>query len=561
MNSFITIKVNPPHTKQYLRFSIGYADEEDRHHQQAENAAAASSLSTNDLHPPNDDESPTSPTLSTDPNFPTANNLTDPHSTGTVPTGSSRTGINRARHASNNISLSLVNPHALMSEIDENLAADFDGSFSGLGIDINATSYSMSEALLALPNLSISSTQMFKQEAMSPKPAGIGKESSGPILYFKEEPNSVNQSPILMVANKNSGGKIGGSRVTTKRHQKVASAAAKNLEALDLSNDEAHLPETSGNHVQDGRMESSTAQKISFIGSVSRESSCEGGTGNNLTGNQHLYHTNKTLLNLQQSNNAQSSSSNNYNNIANLSGSHPNLSLAGASVPAIAPASHEENINKKQTVYDATVHRLVDVKHSQIPTVKAHKVILPLQSSTESLPVPHTDLTAIASSSSPVTGTNSSGKIISQSSRTNAKRTNVEPSHNNETHDFSLHGILAGGNGIGLDDPNETFQYILAAATSNATKLNEPSITYLNQGQAYELRLKKLGDLSPYRGSKNRLLKCKVRICFHERRLQYMELEQLAEWSLKHQNERVLELDVPLRYTLLKVLPYNYSGT
>ena len=101
-----------------------------------------------------------------------------------------------------------------------------------------------------------------------------------------------------MVANKNSGGKIGGSRVTTKRHQKVASAAAKNLEALDLSNDEAHLPETSGNHVQDGRMESSTSQKISFIGSVSRESSCEGGTGNNLTGNQHLYHTNKTLLNL-----------------------------------------------------------------------------------------------------------------------------------------------------------------------------------------------------------------------------------------------------------------------
>ena len=78
---------------------------------------------------------------------------------------------------------------------------------------------------------------------------------------------------------------------------------------------------------------------------------------------------------------------------------------------------------------------------------------------------------------------------------------------------------------------SENFQYILAASTSTATKLNEPSITYLNQGQAYELRMKKLGDLSSYRSKK--LLKCVLRICFHERRLQYMEAEQIKEWSLK----------------------------
>ena len=96
------------------------------------------------------------------------------------------------------------------------------------------------------------------------------------------------------------------------------------------------------------------------------------------------------------------------------------------------------------------------------------------------------------------------------------------------------------GGGAGEDQPNK-FQYILAACTSNATKVNEPSITYLNQGQAYELRLKKLGDLSPYRrgggvggNDKNRLLRCIIRICFHERRLQYMEMEQLNEWSSKH---------------------------
>ena len=93
---------------------------------------------------------------------------------------------------------------------------------------------------------------------------------------------------------------------------------------------------------------------------------------------------------------------------------------------------------------------------------------------------------------------------------------------------------------------SENFQYILAASTSTATKLNEPSITYLNQGQAYELRMKKLGDLSAYRNKK--LLKCVLRICFHERRLQYMEAEQISEWSMKHPGERIIDLDLPLSY-------------
>jgi transcription factor CP2-like protein len=35
----------------------------------------------------------------------------------------------------------------------ESLAADFDGSLSGLGADLSTASYDMSEALLALPSL------------------------------------------------------------------------------------------------------------------------------------------------------------------------------------------------------------------------------------------------------------------------------------------------------------------------------------------------------------------------------------------------------------------------
>lgn len=40
------------------------------------------------------------------------------------------------------------------------------------------------------------------------------------------------------------------------------------------------------------------------------------------------------------------------------------------------------------------------------------------------------------------------------------------------------------------------FQYILGAATSVATKVNEESLSYLNQGQSYEIKVKKLGDLT-----------------------------------------------------------------
>ncbi|XP_050306399.1 transcription factor CP2-like protein 1 isoform X2 [Anthonomus grandis grandis] len=89
------------------------------------------------------------------------------------------------------------------------------------------------------------------------------------------------------------------------------------------------------------------------------------------------------------------------------------------------------------------------------------------------------------------------------------------------------------------------FQYVLAAATSIATKQNEDTLTYLNQGQSYEIKLKKLGDLSMYRG---KLLKSVVRICFHERRLQYMEKEQMESWQKARPGDRILEVDIPLSY-------------
>lgn len=109
------------------------------------------------------------------------------------------------------------------------------------------------------------------------------------------------------------------------------------------------------------------------------------------------------------------------------------------------------------------------------------------------------------------------------------------------------------------DETDSRFQYILAAPTSIATKTGEPSLTYINQGQSYEIKIKKLGDISGH--YKKKWLRSTIRICFHERRLQYIESEQIAEWSKTHPNERILEIDMPLSYGIADVKqdPSNLS--
>ncbi len=311
-----------------------------------------------------------------------------------------------------------MNPQ--LSEIDDNLAANFDDSLSGLGVDLSAANYSMSEALLALPNLSISSGQMFKHEVVNANsPSARAHEER-----CKEEP----------LSRESSTGANG-------------SGTPQNFGALDLSNDEAHLPD-SATTIEVGPK--------TFIGSVSKE---------------------KTKTQTVKS-----------------GGSEERCAEA-------VPGGRQRRVSDDG-----------DKRGSQKPSInRSHKVILPLIGG--ATPV---SAVAVAPPEHPV----SSAKA--------------------ET----------------LDRLNETacgdkFQYILAAATSLATKINDPSITYLNQGQAYELRLKKLGDLSAYH---KRRLKCVLRICFHERRLQYMEAEQIAEWRAAHPGERILDVDLPLSYGVIDVV-------
>ena len=448
----------------------GYADEEDHHQSLLESNLEDAHA----VHPPH---SPTGQTLG--------------HS---IPS--------RIR----NISLSaLVNHHTLMSDIDENLATDFDGSFSGLGVDINASNYSMSEALMALPNLSISSSQMFKQEAVSPVPPATGKST----FNFKDEPSP--HSPTAKAAKSSGGSASGGGK--GKRHSSQgrttknsangssngANSAAKNLEALDLSNDEAHFPETvisSDAGTKEGQSGPAGGSKTTFTGSVSRESSSDGKV-QDYASPGHFVAPPPAATSTSPSG---SSSFGGF--VVNFSGSHPNLSLAGASVPSTVVQEPKKTTISLQP--DRRLSSPTSAARHQSNSYKTHKVILPLQP-----PAP--------------------------------------PPLTKSSPDFPV------------DLESSKFQYILAAQTSNATKIHEPSITYLNQGQAYELRLKKLGDLSQLN---NRLLLCKVRICFHERRLQYMELEQLMEWSAEHPRERVLDLDIPLSYGIINpYIPPSYDAT
>ncbi|XP_070963614.1 transcription factor CP2-like isoform X2 [Oncorhynchus clarkii lewisi] len=90
------------------------------------------------------------------------------------------------------------------------------------------------------------------------------------------------------------------------------------------------------------------------------------------------------------------------------------------------------------------------------------------------------------------------------------------------------------------------FQYVLCAATSPAIKLHDETLTYLNQGQSYEIRMldnRKLGELPEITG---KMVKSIIRVVFHDRRLQYTEHQQLEGWRWNRPGDRILDLDIPM---------------
>ena len=74
--------------------------------------------------------------------------------------------------------------------------------------------------------------------------------------------------------------------------------------------------------------------------------------------------------------------------------------------------------------------------------------------------------------------------------------------------------------------------FSLVAATSPSTKVNEESLTYLNQGQSYGIRMKRrIEEFQRMKLPMNTPLRVQLRVVFHDRRLQNQEEEQLKIWS------------------------------
>ncbi|KAG9329214.1 hypothetical protein JZ751_004699 [Albula glossodonta] len=97
-----------------------------------------------------------------------------------------------------------------------------------------------------------------------------------------------------------------------------------------------------------------------------------------------------------------------------------------------------------------------------------------------------------------------------------------------------------------IETKNPPFQYVLCASTSPAVKLHDETLTYLNQGQSYEIRMldnRKMGELQELT---NKTVKSIVRVVFHDRRLQYMEHQQLEGWKWNRPGDRLLDMDIPM---------------
>uniref|UniRef100_A0AAY4C730 Grh/CP2 DB domain-containing protein n=1 Tax=Denticeps clupeoides TaxID=299321 RepID=A0AAY4C730_9TELE len=89
------------------------------------------------------------------------------------------------------------------------------------------------------------------------------------------------------------------------------------------------------------------------------------------------------------------------------------------------------------------------------------------------------------------------------------------------------------------------FQHVLCAPTSPAVKVHDETLTYLNQGQSYEIRMLNR-KLVEYTDLSSKCVKSIVRVVFHDRRLQYMEHQQLEGWRWNRPGDRILDIDIPL---------------
>ncbi|CAH8533494.1 unnamed protein product [Heterobilharzia americana] len=86
------------------------------------------------------------------------------------------------------------------------------------------------------------------------------------------------------------------------------------------------------------------------------------------------------------------------------------------------------------------------------------------------------------------------------------------------------------------DTNSHLFDNILKAPTSSVTRLSEASLTYLNQGQTYELKL-------DAKTSEIMFIKTCVRVTFYDKQMELKEREYWNDWHQTHPSEHLLDID------------------
>ncbi|XP_066912968.1 transcription factor CP2-like protein 1 [Clytia hemisphaerica] len=115
--------------------------------------------------------------------------------------------------------------------------------------------------------------------------------------------------------------------------------------------------------------------------------------------------------------------------------------------------------------------------------------------------------------------------------------------------------IIDDGEAPQIKTEHTQYEVIMRAPTAPKRKQSDQTLTWLNQGQPYEIVVKRLENDQCV---DDKQVKAVVSIGFHERQHQYFEYEKYEEWVLTRPGEKMIELDVPMS---LNVIDANHIGS
>ncbi|CAF1081420.1 unnamed protein product [Rotaria sordida] len=104
-----------------------------------------------------------------------------------------------------------------------------------------------------------------------------------------------------------------------------------------------------------------------------------------------------------------------------------------------------------------------------------------------------------------------------------------------------------------IQQTSSQFEFILNALTSSSARINEETITYLNQGQPYEIKFC-VNNTSPSENILPTFYRSILRLCFWDKILQNQERELIQKWLNEYQSTSLFDIDMNLTYGILSII-------